>query len=253
MGKIRAISKKSILEQTKEYLIWLIKTKSEEETGDMLKLPSELDMANQMGVSRTTLRQALSELEAQGLIIRIHGKGTFINSHFAHLNQAYDPSVEYEALIKTNGYVPSARFLSQIETAASAEDASNLSISEGDKVVVLESVYYADGNPCIFNIDYIPASAFPSKYSKEEYLSSVFCFLEKHTGRITSRNHIVLYSAAQEECPKDKDGKPYLSSSSSIVAKSIFYDEKNEALFYSIGYYDTRYIKFHLINQSRNS
>lgn len=246
MNSFKSISKKTVLEQTKEYLVTLIMNESAGAEGDMIKLPAEVYMAQRMGVSRTTLRQALSELESQGMVIRIHGKGTFINSHFAKLNEAYNPSVEYEALIRANGYEPTASFISRSETVPEEKTARLLELSPGETTAELHSIYYADGKPCIYNIDWIPSSIFPESYDEEEYLKSVFNFLEKHTGRKTERNHIVLTSCSADEVPGES-----LSAKSAIVAKTIFYDSKNEPLFCSIGYYDTTLIQFHLINQTR--
>ena len=43
------------------------------------KLPSENEMCEQFGVSRTSVREALGALEAQGIIKIIKGKGMFVN------------------------------------------------------------------------------------------------------------------------------------------------------------------------------
>ncbi len=44
-------------------------------------LPSEASLVNTLGVARNTVRQALAELESDGLICRVQGKGTFVDEH----------------------------------------------------------------------------------------------------------------------------------------------------------------------------
>lgn len=48
------------------------------ELGPGAKLPSEAEMAEQYGVSRDTIRRATSELANEGLLVVLHGRGTFV-------------------------------------------------------------------------------------------------------------------------------------------------------------------------------
>src|SRR3954463_5202774 len=75
------------------------------------RLPSEFDLAKQLGVSRATLREALRILEEENVIIRRHGVGTFVNvkplftSGIEQLNSV-------TAMIEQAGMVPGTIFLS---------------------------------------------------------------------------------------------------------------------------------------------
>src|SRR5574341_1376754 len=42
------------------------------------RLPSEKELQDQLGVSRITVRQAMQQLEAEGKVVRVPGKGTFV-------------------------------------------------------------------------------------------------------------------------------------------------------------------------------
>jgi GntR family transcriptional regulator len=61
--------------QAEEYLLSLIEN-GVYQPGE--QLPSEADLAAQLGISRPTLREALRNLEQDGLILRKHGVGTFV-------------------------------------------------------------------------------------------------------------------------------------------------------------------------------
>ena len=54
------------------------------DSGDLppgARLPSEAEMAEQYGVSRDTIRRATAELAGAGLLVVLHGRGTFVVEH----------------------------------------------------------------------------------------------------------------------------------------------------------------------------
>ena len=70
------MSKKSLAQQTTEHLYNMIAVEHQLSPGD--KLPNEIDLAQALGVSRTTLREAVRFLAAQGYVEVRRGKGTFV-------------------------------------------------------------------------------------------------------------------------------------------------------------------------------
>ncbi|MFI7440873.1 GntR family transcriptional regulator [Nonomuraea indica] len=42
------------------------------------RLPSELDLTEQYGIARMTIRRAMKELRERGLVRSVHGKGTYV-------------------------------------------------------------------------------------------------------------------------------------------------------------------------------
>lgn len=73
------MDKKNLSQQTMERLYNQIVAEKTLAPGD--KLPNELELSVQMGVSRATLREALRMLIAQGMLEVRRGKGTFVSEH----------------------------------------------------------------------------------------------------------------------------------------------------------------------------
>src|SRR5947207_1711412 len=71
-----------------------------EQTG---RLPAEPDLARQLGVSRATLRHAISVLQEEGLVTRRHGSGTFVAGRIAELRNNLNVNFGVTDLIDAAG------------------------------------------------------------------------------------------------------------------------------------------------------
>jgi len=143
-------------------LITILKSKirsGEYSQGD--QLPSELDLGSQFNVSRTVVRQALLELEREGLIQRLQGKGTFVAEPKMDLAVTYFLSGFGDALIRRGMSVVN-RVLIQEVIEASGRIARNLqSVKIGEQVFHFERVRLVDGDPLVISNTYIPTKLCP--------------------------------------------------------------------------------------------
>lgn len=133
------------------------KIANELEPGDLL--PSERELTERYGLSRTTVRQALRELENLGLVYRRHGRGTFVAStetQAANLSQAYS----FTEQMREMGRVPATEILEFSRIEADKYLASHMGLRIADPVFVLRRLRSADGVPMMLERTYLPVRTF---------------------------------------------------------------------------------------------
>jgi GntR family transcriptional regulator len=111
------------------------------------QLPSESELINRFGVSRITVRRALSELQSAGLVSTVSGKGSFV-SRPSHA-RAHGPLVGVLETIRRRGHRAHGRLISHRRVAASAEIAQALGIVPGTPVGAVKVLRYCDDLPFV--------------------------------------------------------------------------------------------------------
>jgi GntR family transcriptional regulator len=141
------------------------------------QLPPEKDLMTMLGVSRTTLREALSSLEELGLIVRRRGLGTFV----AEQSIVKDLSSNFGItdMIRQAGMTPGSLESEVRSETAPAVIAAGLQLADGCQVMVVDRVRTADGKPAVWSLDYFSPSLISpqmlSDYTLQE--SSLYQFL----------------------------------------------------------------------------
>lgn len=136
-------------DQLKETLLVAI-----EDAGPGTPLPPERDLCERFAVSRTTVRQALHELEAEGHVIRHQGRGTFVARRKMSLALQM---TSYNEDMRQRGLHPSSRLLSATQVPASTEIGSYLGLPPAAKVLRIERLRLADEEPMAVAVTYLPA------------------------------------------------------------------------------------------------
>jgi len=118
------------------------------------RLDNELELAEQLGVSRPTVRQAIQRLVQQGLVVRRRGLGTVVVAprilRPVALTSLYDDLAAAER-------TPTTAVLSLEEIAADDEIAQVLSLAVGTPVLSIERLRFADDAPLALMHNYLPA------------------------------------------------------------------------------------------------
>ena len=122
------------------------------------RLPSELELVRQLGVSRATLRHAISILEEEGLVRRRQGHGTFVVEQVRSLQNNLNQNFGVTDLIESAGWQPGTRDLEITVEPADLMTAQRLSLPPRSRVHVIHRTRLADGRPIAYTVDVVPAS-----------------------------------------------------------------------------------------------
>lgn len=118
------------------------------------QLPPEMELLQMLGVSRTTLREALRILEEQRLIRKRRGLGTFVLERAIIKDMSQNFGIT--EMISQAGYHPGTHdFEIRVETA-SKNIAEKLSIPNEAALVVIDRVRTANDNPVVWTRDIMP-------------------------------------------------------------------------------------------------
>jgi GntR family transcriptional regulator len=144
------------------------------------QLPPEMELINLLGVSRSTLREAMRTLEEQHLIVRKRGLGTFVSER----SIVKDLSINFgiTEMIRQAGMQPGAGSVSLKREKASASIAKALGLAESEMVVVMARVRTADGRPVVWSQDIIPENVLGKHSIEMPFLEthSLYQYLETH-------------------------------------------------------------------------
>jgi GntR family transcriptional regulator len=141
------------------------------------RLPSEPELAKQLGVSRATLREAMRAFEGQGLIRRRQGVGTFVVGHPQIIETGLEVLESIESLAKKINLPVTMGALNITQVAANAQQAEALQVAEGTPLVQVSRVIQAQGRPVAYLIDVLPEDVLTPTDLREGFTGSVLDFL----------------------------------------------------------------------------
>ena len=147
------------------------------------RIPAETDLAAQLGVSRTTIRDALSRLELEGVIYRKQGAGTFVNHPGLQIKSRLEEIWTYEDMLQAHGYTPSTRILSTDLQPTDAATAAALNLATGDSLLVIKKLFLADEQPVILTVNHLPAALVRLTYTAEDFHPPIYHFLATFCGQ----------------------------------------------------------------------
>lgn len=136
------------------------------------QLPSERELCESYKVSRTTVRQTMQELEKEGYIYKIHGKGTFVSprTYSQSLLKFYSFSEE----MKKAGKHPMTKVVSFKKILCDKKTAKVMNLEVEDEIFKIIRLRLADDEPMLYETSYIPVQYFPNLSSEELELTPLY-------------------------------------------------------------------------------
>ncbi|MDD6346602.1 MAG: GntR family transcriptional regulator [Lachnospiraceae bacterium] len=202
---------------------------------DADKLPPENELAASMGVSRSMIRECLTEFEREGLVNRHKGIGTMINRRIVNNPYRIDLVQTFFPLLEELGYKPSVAHKEMFFSVADSKIAEKLDIQEGEAVLVLEELILADNMPVVYVIDHIPLNLLKDyKMESGSEAISIFKLIFKYADTdinvCLSEFHAVGTPARLAGYLNKKEGDPI------VYISEVGFDIRNVPLMYSEEY-----------------
>lgn len=153
------------------------------------QLPSERELCETYSVSRSTVRQAIQELEKEGYIYREHGKGTFVSPE--KFKQDLLSFYSFTDEMKKIGKTPSSQVLDFKVIKCSDELAKKMNLASGDEVYMFTRLRLADNEPMMLETSYVPCDRFPGLTKEQLEQNAMYeIFTKKYNAVFTCAEEI---------------------------------------------------------------
>ncbi|MDN3920326.1 GntR family transcriptional regulator [Roseateles violae] len=223
-------------EQLKQNLLTLI-----QQNADGGRLPPERELSERFDVARETLRRCLRELEAEGLLERKQGAGTFVSGQ---------PVVKRPQLIsfsedmRARGFSPSSELLSINTVAAGAKLAQKLKLVPGSPLLEIRRLRMANDEPMALETVYLAQARLPDFDPAALKSGSLYELLDKQYGvQIRSASQQLQATVLSEE---EAEMLEVPAFSPSLLVERITLSTKGEVVEYGKSLYRADRYRFEL-------
>jgi GntR family transcriptional regulator len=211
------------------------------------RLPPEAQLAEQLGVSRGTLRAALQSLSAEGLVSRRRRHGTYVNKHVLRSSMQLNRLIPFARLVEQSGYQATTDPRQHHTVPAGEWEAAELEIEPGEEVLKVFRLLRADGEPVISVTDVVPITRLTVPSTRLRAAETTFQFLELNTGTVvdyaTSEIVPLVATAAEPVELGMAPGTPY------IQLHEVAYDQDNERVALSVVCVVDRLVRLSLLRR----
>jgi GntR family transcriptional regulator len=211
------------------------------------RLPPEAELADQLGVSRGTLRAALQSLSADGLVSRRRRHGTYVNQHVLRSSMQLNRLIPFARLVEQSGYEATTDPRQHRTEPARESEAAELEIEPGDEVLKVFRLLRADGEPVISITDVVPLARLTVPIGRLRAAETTFQFLELNANTVVdyATSEIVPQVATNDQ-PAELNmapGTPY------IQLHEVVFDRNHERVALSVVCVVDRLVRLSLLRR----
>ncbi len=194
--------------------------------GDLVS--GEIELASQYGVSRATVRQALGELVADGLLYRAQGKGTFVASPMIQRAEPNITSFFYE--MRQGGLKPTAQSSSEV-CDPDAETVQALHLQRGEKVVITRRLRFVNDEPIGYQVNMTRYALCPGlenedfsersfQYTLEIMYNLRYAEVEESLTSVPANSRLAALLGVPEGAPLLLDARLLYTANNAIIGRS---------------------------------
>lgn len=209
----------------------LIKEKIESgEWPEHTQLPSERELCDIYDVSRATVRQAMQELEVNGYIYKVQGKGTFVNPQ--KIKQDLLKFYSFTEEMKKLGKTPTSSVIDFSVVKCNEKIAKKMHLGAGDSVYKFTRLRLADDEPMMLETTYVPCSRFPGITRAMLEARPLYDVLTKeHAAKLTMAEEKFVPVLVREN---EADLLKYLPRSPGMMIERLTYED-HTIIEYTVG------------------
>lgn len=212
------------------------------------QLPSQLELAAELGISRATLREALLGLEQEGLIILKHGVGTFVTPSYGHrLDSGLERLESILELTARQGLSVRCTNLEVAQEQAGPELAEALQIMPGSPVTIVRRVITVDNTPVAYMFDVAPHYILAPSDLDETFNGSVLELLRQRSDLHIARAvaNIVAVNAGGDLASRLK----VKTHQALLLLEETLFNEDGMVVEFSQNYFVPDSFQFHVVRR----
>jgi GntR family transcriptional regulator len=247
-GVLPRIGNGSLAEQTTRTLLEAIM----ERRFPADRLPNEPDLAEQLGVSRTTIRTALQTLERLGVVSRAPARGTQVRPHVGRESILLHRLIGFRGMLEAGHDEVHLEERMDVHDHGSAPAMEALGVDEATRMVVHDKTIVADGRPAVHLLQEVPLEYVGDDVRHKlvtgrrfSIPDTIFEFSRAWPAREIDHSVVELVPAVVP----DEPGFPLTLAPGTphIVLRETHYSSANEAVAYSREIVDDEMIRFRLV------